>query len=237
MRIKIIITAFFLSPLCFLCCIGQIKIPNGFKMTIPPEVSTDKWFVLNHSMNEFGVQNVNGQLEVKKVKEIDTGRLEVFGGHLLGIDHGEFGGCLSFIPTDTTFGKRIIKHGNIKFIFSFKDKIYFIDALAHGGISRGFLFELDTTRQQFTYKKIVDFEDAPEAYTIFGDKILIASHKGFYIVKDFQKELIIKDAFWRSLYPNSIAAFNDENIFIGLRGGIVRLNLLAKKLIFYQHTN
>lgn len=226
-----------LLPLCFLSCVGQIKIPNGFEETKPPKVATDKWFTLNYSKNEFEVRNVNGQLRVKKVREIDTGRLDISGGHLLGVDQGEFGGCLYFIPTDTTLGKRTIKYGNIKFIFSFNDKIYFIDALAHGDMSRGFLYELDTTKQQFTYKKLIEFEDAPEAYAIFNDKILIASHEGFYIVKNLQKELIIKDAFWDDLYPNSIAAFNDENIFIGLRGGIVKLNLLTKGFIFYQNAN
>src|SRR5947199_250824 len=75
------------------------------------------------------------------------------------------------------------------------------------------------------YQKVLDFEDAPEAFAIFEEKFLIVTHANFYIVKDFQKELIFKDAFWDTLYPNSIAAFNNANIFVGIRGGIVKIDL------------
>lgn len=129
------------------------------------------------------------------------------------MDSGEFGGTFYFYPFDTTRKAVTIKKGNIKFIFEYKDKIYFIDGLAHGGYSGGTLYELDTIRQNFTYKKILEFEDAPEAFAIYGDEFLIATHQNFYIVKDFKKKMLFKDTFWSSLYPNSIAAFDDAHFF------------------------
>ena len=139
------------------------------------------------------------------------------------------------MPADTTQKNIEIKSGNIKFIFKFKDKIYFIEGLAHLGYSGGALFELDAKDNKFTYKQLINFDDAPEAFTIYHDKFLIATHKNFYVIKDFQKELIFQDTFWSSLYPNSIAVFDDKNVFIGIRSGIVKLDLTTKTLKFYKN--
>jgi hypothetical protein len=103
------------------------------------------------------------------------------------------------------------------------------------GYSGGAIFELDTTNNKFTYSKLVDFDDAPEAFTIFQDKFLIATHERFYIVEDFKKALIFENTFWSSLYPNSIAVIDDKNVFIGMRSGIVKLDLTSKTLKFYKN--
>ena len=50
-----------------------------------------------------------------------------------------------------------------------------------------------------------------------------------------QKELIFQDTFWSSLYPNSIAVLDDKNVFIGMRSGIVKLDLTTKTLKFYKN--
>jgi hypothetical protein len=213
----------------------SITIPVEFVETIPPKVSSPEWFKLNYSNNEFGVKNVNGKLEIKKVKENHEYDLKLPNGTLTAIDHGEFGGTLTFFPIDSTKKSVLIKEGNINFIFYFKDKIYFIEGLAHGESSVGALFSLDTAEQIFKYQKILDFEDAPEAFAIFEGKFLVVTHANFYIVKDFQKELIFKDTFWDSLYPNSIATFDNANIFVGMRGGIVKIDLTAKSFRFYKN--
>ena len=223
---------------CLTVC-GQINIsiPKLFVETTPPKVGSPKWFHLNYSKNEFGVKNKNGQLEIKKVKENDRCDFQLPQGMLTAIDHGEFGGDLTYYPSDTTKRSVRITGGNIKFIFDFKNKIYFIHGIAHGTYSGGALYELDTTAGQFKYQKVLDFEDAPEAFTIYNDKFLIATYENFYIVKDFQKELIFKETFWGGLYPNSIAAFDDKNIFIGMRGGIIKIDLTKKAFKFFKNSN
>ena len=67
-----------------------------------------------------------------------------------------------------------IKEGNIKFVFEFNDQIYFIEGLAHLSYSGGAIFELKKDGENFTYKSIMEFDDAPEAFTIYGNKLLIA---------------------------------------------------------------
>ncbi len=145
------------------------------------------------------------------------------------------GGRLTFVPADTTKNKKIIRYGNIKFIFAFNARIYFIEVNGGPGFSDGALYELDTTNNNFACKRILDFEDAPEAYTVYNDKIFIASHENFYVVKDFTKRLIFKDTFWSSLYPNSIAVIDEKNVFLGIRGGIVKLDLMTAVIKFYKY--
>lgn len=233
---KIFIALIFWTNFTTTSC-GQTTedIPKEFVETNPPKVWSDEWYPLNHSQNEFGVSIINGKLEIKKVREIDNCELKIAGGTLIGINRGEWGGQLTFKPDDTT--KRVvdIKRGNIKFIFNFKDKVYFIEGLAHMGYSGGAIFELNTTDNDFTFTKLVDFDDAPEAFTIYKDNFLIATHENFYTVQDFKKELVFKETFWSGLYPNSIAVIDDKNVFIGIRSGIVKLDLSTKTLKFYKN--
>jgi hypothetical protein len=218
-------------------CNAQPAIPADFKETPAPKSGSTKWFQLNHSKNEYGVANENGKLTVKKVKEINTHEFQLPNGKLVCVDHGEWGGSLSFVPTDTTQQVKKIMTGNIKDVFKLNNEHYVLEGLAHLGMSDGALFKLEIKDQEFSYTKLLDFEDAPEAYTVYNNKILIAAHESFFVVQDFQKNQILKDTFWSSLYPNSIAAFDDQNIFIGIRGGIVKLNLVTNTFKFYKPGN
>ncbi len=217
------------------CGQTTITIPKEFVETIPPKVGSDEWYPLNYSHNEFGVKIINDKLDIKKIQEVNQRELKITGGTLIGINRGEWGGQLTFKPEDTTKKAVDIKRGNIKFIFNFKDKVYFIEGLAHMGYSGGAIFELNTTNNNFTFTKLVDFDDAPEAFTIYKDKFLIATHENFYVVLDFKKKLVFKETFWSSLYPNSIAVLDDKNVFIGIRSGIVKLDLTDKTLKFYKN--
>ncbi|HKL93282.1 MAG TPA: hypothetical protein VJ871_08400, partial [Bacteroidales bacterium] len=118
--------------------------------------------------------------------------------------------------------------------FEYNHKLYFIEGLAHLGMSRGALFELNRTRKKFNYQKIFDFEDAPAAFTFLDGKLLIAGNRNFYVLDQLKKELVFKDMFWSGLYPNSVAALDEKNVFIGIRSGIVKLDLIEKKATFYK---
>ena len=237
MTLKRIFIALTFSTLFAITSCGQttVTIPKEFVETVPPKAGGDDWYPLNYSQNEFGVKIIDGKLDIKQVKEVNKCELKITGGTLIGINSGEWGGQLTFKPDDTTKKIVEIKRGNIKFIFNFKDKVYFIEGLAHLSYSGGAIFELNTADNNFTFTKLVDFDDAPEAFSIYKDKFLIATHENFYIVQDFKKELVFKETFWSSLYPNSIAVLDDKNVFIGIRSGIVKLNLTDKTLKFYKN--
>ena len=212
-----------------------VTIPKGFVETIPPEVVSRKWYRLTHSKNAWGVSIINGKLDIKKAKAINKCELKITGGTLIGIDMGEWGGQLNFIPEDPTKKAIEIRQGNINFIFNFKDKIYFMEGLAHLGLSRGAIYQLDVSNDKFTFAKLIDLGDAPAAFVIYDDKFLVATSRGFCVIQDFKKELVFKDAFWAGLYPNSIAVLDEKNVFLGIRGGIVKLDLTNRTMKFYKN--
>lgn len=213
----------------------HIKVPSRFVETQPPATTGKEWHRLNASNKEYRVRNVEGTLKIDRATDINWSLLDIPGGRLKGVDHGEFGGSLTFIPNDNTQQPIEIKEGHVRFVFSFHSKVYFIEGHSHMGFIGGALYELTRTGNNFGYKKLLDFEDAPEALTIYKDRLLIAGYQSFYIVNNFKTETIFKQTFWTGLYPNSIAAFDDEHVFIGMRGGIVKLDLIKRSMVFYKN--
>jgi len=230
---KILIILFFSF---FVSCFSQkaIQIPSNFSEQEIPENYSKKWYELNRSSDNYSVKNFQGKLIVEKIKPKSGSELKIKNGKLIGKNHGEWGGELIFQQNDTEYNSVKIKDGNIVKIFEFQNKIYFIEGLAHLSISEGELYELIFTKDHFEHKKILDFDDAPEAIEITKNKIYIASHKNFYVVENLQKRKIFEDKFWTSLYPNSIAVFDDDNVFIGMRSGIAKLNLKNETIKFYR---
>lgn len=214
---------------------NKIKIPAAFVETTPPKVWSDKWYSLNNAKNAFKVEIKNAKLSVEKTKYVSECELKIENGTLKGSDGGEFGGKLTFVPDDKTKSEVKISRGNIKFIFRLKDKIYFITGILHMTFNMGAISELTVNEGVFTTKTIIEFDNAPQAYAIYRDKLFIASDKNFYVIKDLKKQILFKDLFWEGLYPNSIAVFNNENVFVGIRSGIVKLNLNKRSLKFYKN--
>ncbi len=227
---------FFILCLSILTTVGQTYTKSDFFKIDPPLYSSDEWYQLNTSTNEFSVFNQNGKLVITKAKSNTYTQFKLPTGKLIGTDNGEFGGQLKFIPKDTPKVSRLIKTGNIKLIFQLKDTIYFIEGFAHLSVNNGALYRLDTSNRAFTCTEIIGFEDAPEAFAIYRNTILIASHESFYIIHDgFKKEVLLSNIFWRSLYPNSIAVIDEKHVYIGIRSGYVKLNLKTKELTFYKY--
>lgn len=222
------------SCINFTSC-AQSNIPENFIEIEIPKKNSEESRKLNYSQNEFQVKFENEKLKVQEYKYERETELKIENGILKGINRGEWGGKLTFQPYDKNRKEIEIKTGNVKFIFKYNEKIYFIEGIAHLSINEGFLYELTFENNKFNYKKILDFEDCPEAYTIFENKIYIASYQNFYKIDNLRIETIFKDEFWGDLYPNSIAMRNEESVFLGIRGGIVELNLKTKmKKLFVQ---
>ncbi|MDQ0780210.1 hypothetical protein [Chryseobacterium sp. W4I1] len=139
------------------------------------------------------------------------------------------GGALYFQPKEGKEKMIEIKFGNVIDIFKFQNKIYFTE----GSGIWGSLYELKKD-SVFTYEKIESFGDALEAFTIFNDTIYLVSHHGFYKVVNQKAVTIFRNQFWRNLYPNSVIVFDEENIFIGMRSGIAKLNLIKNTVNFYR---
>ena len=236
-----IVVVFFLAIFCLTSCKHKIvqQLPSNFVEVPIPEYESDDWRQLNYTQNEIVVENHNGQAIIKLLDKNqvkgDTCRLIVPDGILLGVDHGEWGGSLTYVPNKKDATQTKIVDGNIHSIFYFQDKIYFTEGLAHLMESQGGLYLLESNDDKFIPHLIANLEDEPEAISVCHDKIIIATFENLYIIRDAKKELIFSKTFWNSLYPNSIAYIDDQNIFIGMRGGYAKINLINKKLRFFKY--
>ncbi|MFD0751572.1 hypothetical protein ACFQZS_15575 [Mucilaginibacter calamicampi] len=212
------------------------ELQSNFTQIDLPKYPSKVAVSLNHSNNEFEVAINKGKLTIiKKGNENTNCNLKLSNGTLVGIDNGEWGGQLLFKPNDGKKKNIEVHKGNIKFIFRYRDKIYFIESLAHLSISEGALFQLIPAKNGFSTTKLIDFGDAPLAFTIFNNKFLIATYDNFYTVSNFKKQLVVEKAFWDGLYPNSLAVLNDKDVFIGMRGGVAMLDLTTGSLKFYKY--
>ncbi|GAA0893258.1 hypothetical protein GCM10009122_29370 [Fulvivirga kasyanovii] len=206
---------------------------SDFTYAEPPEKGSPAWYELNYAQG-FSVNTENRSLQINEVEPKRPAAWDLDHGKLRGIDHGEWDGRLEFIFRDPSKEPVLIKTGNIKFVFRFRQQIFFIEGLAHLGYNQGAMFRLKCLADTFEYEKVCDFEDAPQAILVKDDKIFIASYSGFYIVDDsFEKKVLIKDAFWGGLYPNSIAVVGDK-LYIGIRGGYIQLDVDDKAFKLFK---
>lgn len=238
--------------ICFVFTNGfsqsAISIPANFVKESPPKVWSDDWYKLNNSSNAFSVKIIDNKLEVEKVvpatltSKVKDDEVVLPTGILKGTDGGEFGGSLMFYPKDTSKTAIKISRGNFKKIFRLDNKIYALAGTAHMGLDMGGMLQIDrgmpgidTADNNFVIKNVINFYDSPEAYSIHNDSLFIATFKGFFVVKDLKKSAIFTDMFWEALYPDSVAVLNAENIFVGIRGGFVKLNIVNKSFEFYKN--
>ena len=99
---------------------------------------------------------------------------------------------------------------------------------------KGVMYKLTATNDTFSVELLHEFGSAPLVYTIYKDQILIAAFRSFIFIKDGKQAIVFDDIFWSGLYPNSICALDEHNIFIGMRRGIAKIDLEDKGLKFYR---
>jgi hypothetical protein len=201
---------------------------------------------MNSSPYEFSVENDKGSLCIGKSNFFmfnmfnnNATSYDLPNGTLVGYDRGEFGGSLEFFQDNKSKYITIMSGVCVKKIFEYHNKLYFVDGLAHMDYSGGSMYRIDTTNDSIKCTKVLDIDDSPEAIAIYNDKIYMATDAGFFVLNDYflnsmSMKRYFKDAFWYALYPNSVAVLDDSNVYLGVRGGIVKLNLERKKMKVYK---
>lgn len=129
----------------------------------------------------------------------------------------------------------LIAYGNIKTLFSYRSELYYMEGLAHMGINSGAIYQIKIKGDSLSCSKVIDFDNAPDVITTYKNRLYVVTYSAFYIIDDWKKELVIKDAIWASLYPQSIAVKNKDEVYIGITSGYVKLNPTTKQTTFYQY--
>ncbi|MFL9832049.1 hypothetical protein ACSV4D_13605 [Flavobacterium sp. ARAG 55.4] len=130
---------------------------------------------------------------------------------------------------------KLLKSGNVKFIFGIKDSIYLLGGLSHMALNSGGLYTINFKDNNFLISGALNLEDAPSAMSIYKDCIYLAGNKGFYVIdKNLKLKTIFDNLFWYGLYPASVLVIDKENVFVTIRGGYVKINPEKKTIKLYK---
>lgn len=229
-------------------------IPNEFVRVDPP-AEADGWagFDALYRLTNFAFDVLieQGRLIVNRREEcFSECRFDVPEGSIIGISEGEFGGWLSLEQNEDVSKKPLLenekdvlqKRGTyyplpIVSIFEFEGMLLCLTGLNHMGYSHGSLLVItDYLSGEVSTCDLLHFEDAPDAYTVYQGKIYIAAAQSLLVVsQDFSFRHLFKDSFWLGLYPKSIVVLDEENIFLGIEGGIIRLNTATEEYELFIH--
>ena len=154
------------------------------------------------------------------VKKVDN-------GFLVGFNKGEFGGSLHWYSEkgDSTYQ---ISRGNVDYIFEYKRNIYMVSGLFHMVTDHGVINEMKFIKSK--WKIDGGFELPSKSFIImpYKDRILFITTKTILFFDGTDNfDLVKKDGFWDVLYPQSAVIVNDD-LFIGMRGGVYKINLNTK---------
>jgi hypothetical protein len=109
--------------------------------------------------------------------------------------------------------------------FSAGMKKWFLSALLLFSIINGF------GQKPVQKRKIGETIELPSKSDIimgYKDRILIITTKTIFFDRTSNFDFVKKSGFWDVLYPKSAIVVNDD-LFIGMRGGVYKINLNTKK--------
>jgi hypothetical protein len=164
---------------------------------------------------------VNGKLSVRITNELPS-------------QLGVFFDAEGFVAKSIR-GKIKLCNEIIKSIFLYNNDIYFVTSYMNITDNSGSLFKFKIQNDSCLISKVIDFDDAPVATTVYGNNIFITTYNGFQKFYNNKNEIIFTNLSWGGLLPNSIACLDEENIFVGLNGGYAKINLIKKEFEFYEY--
>ena len=147
-------------------------------------------------------------------------------GWLIGFNAGEFGSALWWFSPNGTERYRVSDDQVVGF-YTTATGLLALEGIAHGTTSRGRVIRL--VRGPGGRWQSVPFTDlggAPEAAVLSPDGFLtVATHERLVRVHATTGKLdvLLSDAFWGGLYPNSLAVAPSGTVYIGMRHGVARV--------------
>ena len=150
--------------------------------------------------------------------------LKVSNGWIVGFNHGEFIGNLYWFDDKGSIHKKIYE-GNISDILVINGEIYAIVPLG-GSIDFGEIIKIEQTNYKWEVNEFCEFNTHPYCTVYTNNNFLIINSKGIIEINnkcEFKNLIKYKRAWWRTLYPNSVAV-QDNYIYIGMRAGILKID-------------
>lgn len=174
--------------------------------------------------------------EIKPTKEeagIFRGKrsiLKVDDGFLIGFYRGEWGGDLYWFSNDGANEYKVSSDQIVQFKMR-DNKIYAVEGLAHLSMSEGSVIEIKKENGKWTSVEYLKLPSAPDAVELDSKNNFVIVTSSSLLSVDTNKNIdtLIATGIWDGyLYPSSLVIINDV-LFIGMRKGVFKYNLLTKK--------
>lgn len=150
--------------------------------------------------------------------------LHVPGGKFVGIDAGEWGGQLAWVPDS---GARTEIHsGNIQAILEVNGGYYAFGGLAHLTLNRGSMLRIERNEDgSWRAVPVAALSGAPAAIAkVPGDSMFVVTSGALDVVHpDGALRVTHRNPMWSFLYPTSIAVTRGGIVYVGMRYAVARL--------------
>lgn len=212
--------------------------PRGW-VPAPPPATEQNWQCAHESSSRWEVKLVKGELQIAPKPrtpnwavpdEPEPLSMDLPGGRLVAIDHGEFGGWIVWRDSETKATEKVVKDHTVQFI-SYRTGIFAVTGSSHMSPGEGRVLALARDPNgKWSARAFADFEGAPiTALRLDDETILVLTMTGVVRVElgTGRREVLRRNDKWYQLYVTSMVTLG-KSIFIGGRHGIIRLTPAAQ---------
>lgn len=209
----------------------EIKKPN----------TSDQWKKIINKKNHWNVSGIDETKDSEEswyfLKSYSFRKFNVADGFFISIYKGEWGGALYFYPNGNKEKRYKVQDGYISGFYKMNNKHYILEKLPGADPENGKILNLRKRFNKWSAQKTIELGDFPQGYTIENGNTmyLVTYSKLLKLVDNKIEEVIIDDTFWVGLYPQSISVVDNKFIYIGMRGGVAKVNLDNKKVQFFMY--
>ncbi len=155
---------------------------------------------------------------------------KVTDGWIIGFNKGEWGGGLWWFSPDGKKRSKISKDQVVGFLET-DAGLLALEGCSHGFADEGKIIRLSRGGDGFWHSELfVDLKGAPETAVKDRDgTLMVATHDRLLRIHPGTRELevLLADAFWGGLGPNSVIHPPSGSIFVGMRHGVVEVEKIG----------
>ena len=208
---------------------------GGFVRTVLPEDRIEQ-MAINHSQIDWWVTADEGGVAAVNILEgrfMPTSAMvhPIGDAYLFADDHGEFGGGVSVYKHGVSQG---IGSCNPQGFFDFDGRTFMIEGLNHLCGRRGALYEIVEGENRWDFVLIADFGTAPFCHCPADGVVYILTGDDLWVFDGQTAERVPGIDFdIGSYYPNNMLVL-DGSLFIGMRHGVLQIDLSDKSLSWWD---
>lgn len=213
----------FAASVCAAFLMGAAPVGEGWVEVPSPHGSFIAENCANWSQDEWRVSREGDALQIGRVVAHGTDTTAALGaGTLKGMNHGEWGGALTWTGRD---GKPVqLIEDDIHALVPVASGVLVLTGLDHLGLSGGGIYRVTLKDGAPAIHETAKLGASAENYTVAPDgNLLVLTAEGLYRVTPLGDATRLTGLDTGSFYPNSLAVSGHGTVDIGMRHYVVRL--------------